>query len=855
MRHSSDTVQYHLLTSNAARNILLFTLLIDDTATTASNKIWNIYYHLYLDDESLHLLDCQAVKLLGLSDSLPAWNAGRYGPALRFYDQRTFAKIKALWIGYSSKHLDPGEKLDMQRRYQATIDKARTAKKEIMGESISVSGLRSAAPAGILALQDLPIVHDYFWKHGTVNHGQESDKQPKHPNPAFASSPNQALMLHYGLDPLLGFHLATAYAPLSPQSPLFLEHQPTSSVSAIVQTAQLQFREWTKSFRQSVANGSIFRFFAGDAIAFCHALQQAKVAVKGSDANLYCDSWTFQPLRLDVQDNGNSAQSAPLRFDVIDTSNLVDHLGALNVLVAAAPLLANRVTSTLFTEVLVQHESSVQRMVDDVLSGHFETVSLLLGLASVESWTNAAAVADVDEGMFAAVFKWMKMKGDKGSTQVRTRLCWKKRSALFSERQLSTDLNIDAQGMSRLLHSIYRAMFRHEDIRTLMTSITIQGSGKLSNPYYNRASFAGLLNFVKSNVVVDWEKCLNLFLNALDEDVSFGSVSRNYLQELILYLHLSGIHTVEVLREGSLKNFNLMAADHLRCWDHVPPVLCITFEVPAENLKALKDKPLGALGTPSLCCNVQSPRTSPQQWANTFSAVQMAFGNIQPVGRKSEDGFHIDVNEDPDGWTGTSPMVVSFFIPTWILLQEPHKALVACRLQSTPHAAVAFSKTLGLELGLFETNLGDDRRIHVTKFMPHMSGHPMIVASSNNMNRSSSSSDSAFHNTMSANLAADGNQIVGLTCKIEFTSLTAKTKLSDKTSTVKLSSESPNVIEVIVGKTLSCMAHFPVPVSQSRSKLRIARKSSYVEVIAPFFVLSTQMRLLGSCFQCLSCRR
>ena len=213
--------------------------------------------------------------------------------------------------------------------------------------------------------------------------------------------------------------------------------------------------------------------------------------------------------------------------------------------------------------------------------------------------------------------------------------------------------------------------------------------------------------------------------------------------------------------------------------------------------------------------------------------MQIAFGNIIPVGRKSDDNFHIDVNEDLDGWAGKSPLIASFLIPAWILLQEPQKALFACGLQSTPHAIYAFVKVLGPELRIFETNLGDDHRLHVTKFMPHMSGHPVFVAGSNNSKSSSPSTEAAFLNTLSANIAAGGSQIVEMTCKIKFNSVHAKTKLSDKTSLVELSSHSPLVTEIVVGKTITCRARFPVPVSFSRSKLRVARKSFYIELIAP----------------------
>ena len=50
-----------------ARNILLFTLIID---YEDSSNIWNIYYHLFLDNESLELLHIQIQKLYPLSASI-----------------------------------------------------------------------------------------------------------------------------------------------------------------------------------------------------------------------------------------------------------------------------------------------------------------------------------------------------------------------------------------------------------------------------------------------------------------------------------------------------------------------------------------------------------------------------------------------------------------------------------------------------------------------------------------------------------------------------------------------------------------------------------------------------------------
>lgn len=183
--------------------------------------------------------------------------------------------------------------------------------------------------------------------------------------------------------------------------------------------------------------------------------------------------------------------------------------------------------------------------------------------------------------------------------------------------------------------------------------------------------------------------------------------------------------------------------------------------------------------------------------------------------------------------TGKSPLVLSFFVPTWVILLELRSALVGCRLQSTPLATSMYVKDLGFELNIFETALGDDEKVHITKFMPNISTHPVFSTCSSKSKPAGSSSEAGFQNTTLINLGTAGSQVIGLICKIDFVSPSARAKLSDKSSVVEVSFKSPMAAEIFVGKTLRCKASFPIPVAGSRSKLRIVRKSSYVEVIVP----------------------
>ena len=51
-------------------------------------------------------------------------------------------------------------------------------------------------------------------------------------------------------------------------------------------------------------NKPMIRFFCGDALAFCHALQHMHTG-DGSEANWYRDQYHMKPLVLDGEDYGS----------------------------------------------------------------------------------------------------------------------------------------------------------------------------------------------------------------------------------------------------------------------------------------------------------------------------------------------------------------------------------------------------------------------------------------------------------------------------------------------------------------------------------------------------------------------
>ncbi|KAI9656846.1 MAG: hypothetical protein M1821_003485 [Bathelium mastoideum] len=824
-----------------ARNVLLFTLLIDDDKNQNLEQIWDIYYHLRLGKKSFDLLQQQARKLLNLLESLERWTNGTYGHALRFCDTRTVARLRTIYEGYCLPQSTPEAEKSWREQLELMFEKAKRTKKDIVGESsITMTGVRSAAPAGIKAIQDYPMVTERWWKSGVAIQNPR-DSSPEVPNPTFLISLNQALTLHYGLEPLHGFPSAICYVPLTSASTLRLPDK-TPSAERLASSARLQFRVWSDSFRKAISDRCVLRFCSADALAFCHTLQG-----EGCTAHLACDNWTFDPLVLDSGEyhSRNEASCAPARFSVIDTSNLLDHLGPLNMLTATAPLLEPGTSSTLFTEMLVQDKTSNARERVANLGADLRTLALLFGLAPIGLWTNATATSEADEGMLEAAMgsrDSARLGGVGRSTQSRTRLQWKHLpnhpalglSSIGPKNFLDLRISVNTPQLVQTLFQIYKTMFQHEDIMGLMSNLELRHLSKTANPYYNRASLAALLKYLRSQVIAEWESVIISLLSRIEEDFSPMSLCGNYAQELYLYFHLAGLSTVDTLIESKLEALTKNPSPWLSSWNSKPSLVCITMEVPRAHLRPLTEALLETRGSPSLCMNVTSSRASAVQWSNSFSVIQGGFGTIKMFGRTEKGSLQLEVVGDPSCWGGTSKLIISFFIPTWILYQEPTTAVVSCGLQPTAYATMAYKQTLGLELCIFTTTLADRSNLHVTEHMPNMTALPNLEAGVSRETASSPSSK-VFQQSVTAEISGSDTYVTALTNRITCFSEAWKDKLANKANAVQVQFKTPLTADIIIGRELWCQMHFPSPVASSQRKVRIARKSSYIEVLAPLW--------------------
>ncbi|KAK0617770.1 hypothetical protein B0T17DRAFT_495888 [Bombardia bombarda] len=834
--------------SSIARNILLLSLIIDDTDGERNQENWDIYYSLYLTKASRDRLQAQAKKLHTLTASLDSWRESKYGRHIKFCDQGSLDRAAEIWKYYTREDLEK----DVQEKIITAINRRN---KMLGGDGITVglSLARSAQPAGLMEVMELSQFSGNFWTHGTKDTDPKSLSQAAYGNPML-TSPESAQKLHYGTHPLHGFHLTTAYAPLTSGSPLFQQpaqsENTKSTIPDVAKAARAEFCAWSDSFRRQFLSSMItIRVFVGDAIAFSHVLTARRTTGDNGETNWYRSRDTMDLIELNKDEYRTEAASpAPLSFNVIDTSNLVDHVGALNLLVAVSPLLDEQtVSSAIYTEVLVKQGSSHENLIDSLLCGHLPTISVLLGLFPVDYWTNTSSTTAAYEAVMDAV---LQEKGD-GSGQSFIRITWKQQLAtqingLQSSQSNKHILRFDECGLAGVLYRLYLSLFSsHEDMSKLTSKLRIKTTAdakilKFPPVMYHRPGFVMFLHRVKAVVTVDWHKVMDVLLQHIKTDTTL-LLGQNHWQELYLWMHLLGLHSVGIPKTPCnttpAEPPSIQTGD-LRDWSDMPSSVCVTIVVPRVKLGALTDGDPTRVGTLSLHCSVKEALSSARPWQNNFASIQIVFGELSNSGHRHTNGYRLRVVEDPMGWQGGAPLIVSFRAPSWMLLQAPVTTMVAFGVQVNPVTIHMFPR-LGLRLEIFETALTDLDHVYISRDLPNQTGF-MVLPGSHEKSSACVDENKASQSNFDIAIIADVDTTMGvmssLTARLDAFSSNLRSALQSG-ATVKVASV-PSLprnmnFTITIGKLSPVHVQFPVPVMESKLKTRIARKSCFIELVMP----------------------
>lgn len=786
-------------------------MILDGDAKVSEGSLWDVYYHLYLDSSTAQLVLQQTKKILPFLESVESWRNGPYGHALKFCDRDTLDDVRRICRQVMLGAQDCG--LKASRAAFAESLKASTASRlRQLGSSVNVTALRSAGPLANSATAELAQANTQYWDQGTVTPRSMADPVP---NPMFAALVSQHGILHYGTDPILGYHLAAAFASLSVHSPL----RPKSQIPGFraAAAAVSQFREWVTAFRLAVKRGTVLRFAVAEALAFCHTLQH--VAASGSAcAHWYRRQFELKPLALD-----GTVCEGPAAFDMIDTSNLSDHLGTLNVVVATIPLMKRNPWATVYTELMIKRHDSQQEAFDSLLCGHAPTVSLLLGVSPVQYWTNAKSESHVIE----VTLGLMTSKTRTGKeTQLHSRMAWKRDDQLSGQFGGRGRLHIEAQTLCRLLFQVYLKMFPWESYSKGLAAASPYARGAAYS-HYHRGSFAAFLKMVKNRVNTDWSKLCSSLLDSIAQDRTLA-LSSNHLQELGVQMHLLGVSTEPWLLNEIR---TLPDAGPLKGWKDIPPAVAVTLVVPREAFARLYDLPQDyKLASPTLVGSLRASPAATNQWHNIYGVVHIAFGNVKSG---TNGDAAVVVEQDKLGWEGSSPLIASFVVPTASLQVEPTTALLGLSIPPSAQGTVVYGPVLGMSMSVFETRLGDGDRVFVSRLMPGQSTHRVACGGVAPFEDAVGEESQDQRVKILAEVPASESRISTVTAHVDISSDKGKRLLRDK-APIELRQQDPFVIEVVFGcDELICALKFPIPVTKTGSKTRIARTSSYVEVIAP----------------------
>ncbi|KAL9124897.1 MAG: hypothetical protein Q9217_005825 [Psora testacea] len=810
-----------------ARNVVLYTFIIDAFAKDECNDpphltLWNLFYHFYITEQNLSTLRCHIARLLKVSGSYNAWTSSSYGDSIKFIDQATLAHLRRYWIRYAAT----GEEEHVQKR-NAQARSAIVCRSREIGSTGILNGARAAGPLLFSALLAVPDIYRKFWKSGVAG-GNAQDIASLGGrgiiNPLFAASsaPSREFAVHYGTEPLVNFHVAEAFYDKVPSREAIAEAE------EVVIVAKTQFRDWCNNFETFVRSGKVvMRFFFGDALALGHALQLQPLesGTGKSISRSYRKAWSSDPLLID----GDCPEQP---FDVIDTSNLGDHVGLINMISATASLLHRDATAVLYTESLLMATEDIAASLTTLLGSDVTTFSLLTGLAPSGLLSSVTLEAVGNEAaMFATAQR------DRDLRQYRMRLAWKhiESEDLAAEPNSQTQVSFEPKMLAAYLWSIYKWMFVNEDL-TKITERTLRmqkGQYSIDQARYTRAGMVALLRLVKARVKVDWAKFMPVFLHNVESDRRL-IVGSNSLQELHMHLHTFGVWTSDALSKDprqlagdiSLGLRPKNADKGLLALDRLPSIAHLVLLVPRHKLEVFTKKDQDEVGTPALHVSVSQAYGS-SQFENSFYSFQSFFGKV----KYNSPTFEItEVEEDENGWLGTQDLVVITAVPTFGLLVGPRDGLsIALKINTNPDAVMRYS-SLGPLMKVYETGLKDDRRCFVCHNAPRLSTSGWQISQKEWVQAAISANRRPSYSLVTLDHT---HKAAHLQNHIDFPRDSVEGKALASGAPVSVKHTSPSVITASIGTRVRHTISYPFPIQGSKAKTRIARKSSWIEVEGP----------------------
>ncbi|KAG9101416.1 hypothetical protein FS749_007223 [Ceratobasidium sp. UAMH 11750] len=777
-----------------ARNILLFTLLEDEVHI---DHVWDIFYHFKINDQTSSILTRQSQKLYENANDIETWRQSSYGSFLKFIDTRTLVELGRHWKSYANFPNLPSNRLEKLSQEHLKLSESSTDKNIIPSLAAGMLWAQAAKPISNLFKR--------YWETGTLLARDHDAPTATQFNPTFVYSlSGEAFNIHPSTFPG-GFHLAPAITPILSDT---ANSATLGTEAAIVDVMKHQFGGWADAFRASRAAEAItLRFYSGEALAFCRAL--SLFASTGNPVTgVFASAWHATQITLD----GLNA-SASTTFDVIDTSNLMDHVNLVNLLVATRPLLKEipASQSILYTETrLSTKEQDITQSFLRQICATVPSVSVLLGLAPRPFVSGFTTRSDTHLTL-----------SEEHVQRTHERVAWVDPSGgdCYASRQ-KTPTSFDAQDLARVLHGLYDKMFARDQ-----TQVMIFGS-KISSElpfHYVRETMAVLMGLVKRRVHLktgDWDLVADSFLELVERNQNH--ISNIYYQDICLHLHLSHIHTVDMLKPDWMTELPVdPCSDIYRYWPSVPPVLCVVLTVPRKRLDVLfKNKEKS--GTPTLEGHLAA--------RNLHSVAHSSVYAIWGKCATSPSSDLVTLEEDSGGFNGKSDLVVMFWASSRVL--QFKDTYVSLALKGTSWAIGAFSGMLGKSLAMFAAPVGDSQHVRLLPYRPSLAADaPLKLATSASLPTEPTPTNASVVVVPGLGSDKGSEDVVSFTARVNIGLPVEQQALLDGAE-VAASQVSPCTMKLSIANHHHTVP-YPYPIRGGGYKLRVARKSRYIEIIVP----------------------
>lgn len=776
-----------------ARNILLFTLIEEDTP---SNHLWDIFYHPKLGDHAFRLISTHCRKLAELAETPEAWRQSKYDSFIKLVDASSLAELRRLWTLYAKfPDLSSDRMEKLQKEHEAMS-------KRISGQaktSVNMEPSRSAAGAWREAMKPMNEQFAHYWEHGTTVTTNKEIKKTTKLNPTFCYSfLGETFDIYPNTFPE-GYHFAPAFTPIEsdPVGP--------SGGSAIAKAKQ-QFKAGCSAFQEFCrASSIILRFFVGDALALCRALNLYN-KTKDPRTGEFSAPWRATP--IDLSEHAISFPAAPDSYDVIDFSTLASELGLVNVLVVSQPLLKKQPVSqaVLYTEMPMRTEFSVDVFLER-LCGSVPALGTLVGLVPrpyVSLFTSTSNTHELTLGKYYVMhmerIPWVDpCGGDKHN---------------FTAP--STVISFESASLADILFSVYRQMIQFDTMAPeSIKKLSHEQRRVFSAPHYTRESVALFFAHVMTRVhVIDevWEAVATRFMAFVASHDIETSLKPNFrhLQDAFRQ------QRIPFLRHDKGFDDDVSEAEVFQGWADVPRLVCVVLTVPGKELDAIRqDK---SEPSPRLVVNFGFE----DETEFIVSSIQPVWGKC--VALEGSDGNY-GLEEDPEGFRGSSDLVVSFWANAEMFIFP--EMTISLSLRKTALVLAEYTKSLGPELNIYTTVLND--KDHVL----FLRERPMGLSQTQKTYRYSSPSFAASDGILYVvktleDVTSLETDVDTMEARVTLESETDKSELS-KADKVTSTQVGPCTLQLSFGSAL-CILRFPYPIRGHDGTIKLRRASHNITV-------------------------